>query len=414
MSWLIIGRHVNRMALPRNSPEEALLQGVQIARVSTTPFFVLTQLGDQIFAIAESGATVMVVTSSGPELSKLKRNSSIELVALEMRRYIAPWHDFCSLLRLWWFFKKHHILIAHSTTPKAGLLNAIASFLAGVPIRIHTYTGQPWLGMIGIRGWIARRSDWLIGRLNTCCYADSASQQNFLISRLVAEQDRLHVLGAGSLSGVDLLRFDRKRFSDDERDSLRQSLQIPRDADVILFVGRIIADKGVRELLGAFERLKGRGSLAHLVLVGPFDVDSGAGGVIAQNEINSIGDVHVVGYSECPEKYMAVADILCLPSYREGFGTVVIEAGAMGLPTVASNIYGLTDAVLDGKTGILVPPRDVDSLWKALDSLLRNPALRAIMGAAARKRVCEQFDAEFVNELVIQEYSRHLKNKGLL
>jgi glycosyltransferase involved in cell wall biosynthesis len=397
------------MSGPSDSSSEAPLQGIRIARVSTVPFFVLTQLRRQLFAISEKGAQVSVVTSEGPELLGLKGTPSIELVPLEIQRFIAPWRDLLSLLRLWRFFKNRQITIAHSTTPKAGLLTAIAAFMAGVPIRIHTYTGQPWVGMSGIKGWLARRSDWLIGRLNTCCYADSPSQREFLINQSIVKEDRLHVIGAGSLSGVDLERFDRDRFSANEQDTLRQSLGIPPDAEIILFVGRITREKGVRELLGAFSGLKNAGFRAHLILVGPFDVDNGVGGVIVQNEITSIRDAHFVGYTETPEQFMAIADILCLPSYREGFGTVVIEAAAMGLSTVGSNICGLVDAIVDEETGILVRPCDTIALQEALDRLLSNAILRTSMGAAARKRVFEQFDAKQINNLVIEEYFRHLQ-----
>ena len=401
------------MSGPLDSSSEASLQGIRIARLSTVPFFVLTQLRCQLFAMAEKGAQVTVVTSDGPELLRLKGAPSIELVPLEIQRFIAPWRDLLSLLRLWWFFKNRQITIAHSTTPKAGLLTAIASFIAGVPIRIHTYTGQPWVGMSGIKGWLARRSDWLIGRLNTCCYADSASQREFLINQLIVKEDRLHVIGAGSLSGVDLQRFDRDHFSIKERDTLRQSLGIPPDAEIILFVGRITQEKGVRELLDAFSGLKNAGFRAHLILVGPLDLDSGAGGVIMQDEITSIPDTHFVGYTEIPEQFMAIADILCLPSYREGFGTVVIEAAAMGLSTVGSNIFGLVDAIVDEETGILVTPCDVMALQEALVRLLSDAMLRTSMGAAARKRVFELFDAKHINNLVIEEYCRHLQFKGI-
>jgi glycosyltransferase involved in cell wall biosynthesis len=401
------------MSDPSDSSSEAPLQGIRIARVSTVPFFVLTQLRRQLFAMAEKGAQVTVVTSDGPELLRLKGTPSIELVPLEIQRFIAPWRDLLSLLRLWWFFKNRQITITHSTTPKAGLLTAIASFMAGVPIRIHTYTGQPWVGMSGVKGWLARRSDWLIGRLNTCCYADSASQREFLINQLIVKEDRLHVIGAGSLSGVDLQRFDRDRFSANERDTLRESLGIPLDAEIILFVGRITREKGVRELLDAFSGLKNAGFRAHLILVGPLDVDSGTGGVIIQDEITSICDTHFVGYTEIPEQFMAIADILCLPSYREGFGTVVIEAAAMGLSTVGSNICGLVDAIVDEETGILVTPCDVMALQEALVRLLSDAMLRTSMGVAARRRVFGLFDAKRINNLVIEEYCRHLQFKGI-
>jgi glycosyltransferase involved in cell wall biosynthesis len=263
--------------------------------------------------------------------------------------------------------------------------------------------------MRGAKRWLARTSDRLIGWLNTRCYADSVSQRQFLVEQGVLSAGRLSVIGAGSLAGVDTKRFDLARFPADQRRALRQALGVPDDAEVLLFVGRITADKGVRELLSAFARLKAEGNRAHLLFVGPFDADSGAGGGIAPHEISAIRDTHLVGYTECPEQYMAIADILCLPSYREGFGTVVIEAAAMGVPTIGTNIYGLSDAIADGKTGMLVTPQDSDSLHEGLAKLLSNSDLRATMGSAARQRAIDLFDADRVNTILIEEYLRLLK-----
>jgi glycosyltransferase involved in cell wall biosynthesis len=182
---------------------------------------------------------------------------------------------------------------------------------------------------------------------------------------------------------------------------------------VLLFVGRITVDKGVRELLQAFRSLKAAASDAHLVFVGRFDTGSGVEGAILPGDIERLPDTHITGYTDIPEAYLAIADILCLPSYREGFGTVVIEAAAMGVPTVGTDIYGLSDAVAQGETGILVPPRNVGELAAALEKLLSNPPLRTQMGVAARQRAIEKFDAVAFNQWVIDEYLSLLETAGV-
>ena len=389
------------------------LQGVRIVRISTVPFFVVTQLKQQIKTLIASGAEVTIVTSNGPELTTLRELADVRCVSIDIPRSIAPWRDLLALIKLWMFFRKEQITIAHSTTPKGGLLTAIAALMAGVPVRLHTFTGQPWVGMRGIKNWLARGSDWLIGRLNTRCYTDSASQRQFLIDQGVLEPGRLFVIGAGSLAGVDITRFDRDLFPDEQRHALRQSLCIPADVEILLFVGRITIDKGVRELLKAFTEIKVAGSRAHLILVGPLDSGSGAGGGIPLHEINVVNDTHMVGYTECPEQYMSIADILCLPSYREGFGTVVIEAAAMSVPTVGTNIYGLSDAIEDGKTGILVKSKNFKSLQKGLVMLLADKALRVKMGMSARQRAEDLYCADRVNGEVVEEYRRLLQSRSL-
>jgi glycosyltransferase involved in cell wall biosynthesis len=293
-------------------------------------------------------------------------------------------------------------------------LTALAAFFAGVPVRLHTFTGQPWVNMRGVKHWLLRSSDRLVGKLNTRCYADSASQRKFLIDQRIVDCKRLFVIGAGSIAGVDLRRFDLNRFSPGDCASLRQSLGIPISAPVLLFVGRITVDKGVRELLQAFKMLKASAVETHLVFVGRVDSDSGVSGVISQDEIDRVADAQIVGYTECPEAYLAIADILCLPSYREGFGTVVIEAAAMGIPTVGTNIYGLSDAVVHGETGLLVPPRNAEELARALGMLLADNSLRVKMGESAKQRAHALFDADVVNTQIAAEYRSLLYEKRVL
>jgi len=380
------------------------LNGVRIARISTVPFFVLSQLKHQIESLNASGAQLVVVTSSGPEFPSLQALAGVRCELIEIPRSISPWRDLVALWQLYRLFRRNQIDIAHSTTPKAGLLSAVAAFMAGVPIRLHTFTGQPWVDMTGPMRLIARASDRLIAMLNTRCYTDSASQRQFLIEQGVVSADKLFVIGAGSLAGVDLDRFNSARFSDQQRLALKDKLEIPRVAPVLLFVGRITADKGVRELLTAFRELKATGSSAHLIFVGHFDSEIGGGAGLARRDIEGVADVHIAGFTECPEAYMAIADILCLPSYREGFGTVVIEAAAMGVPTVGSDIYGLSDAVDNGVTGMLVPPRNHSALAAALSALLADEDKCRKMGQAARRRAEMLFDAKQVNAKLIAEY----------
>ena len=381
--------------------DQLVLQNVRIARVSTVPYFVITQLKKQIQALGESGAIVMAVSSDGPELAVLDGMVGVRSVPIEIARSISLTSDVVGLIKLYLFFKRERIQIAHSTTPKAGLLTAIAGRLAGVPIRIHTYTGQPWVGMRGFKGRIAKTSDKLIAKLNTRCYADSRSQMDFLVEQKIILSNKITVLGAGSLAGVDIQRFNSERFTSLQREELRNSLSIPKAAPLILFLGRISIDKGVRELLDSFANLKASGSAAHLLFVGPIDISSGAAGCVRQVDIEQVPDAHWVQFTDIPEAYLAMADVLCLPSYREGFGTVVIEAAAMGLPTVGTSIYGLTDAVMDGETGLLVEPKSVKALTNALAKLLGDNRLRLKMGEAAMRRASQVFDAEIETVILL-------------
>jgi len=382
-----------------------VLDGTRIARVSSVPFFVVTQLKNQIKTLGKFGAKVTVVCSDGPDVAHLNELAGVSCVTIDIPRSISPLRDILALIRLFIFFKREQIIIAHSTTPKAGLLTAIAAGLAGVPIRLHTFTGPRWVNMVGLKRWIVRASDKLVVMLNTRCYTDSLSQWQFLIDERVVAGNRLGAMAACSIAGVDITRFSSGHFSRNDNEIMRQKLQIPVKSQVLLFLGRITVDKGVRELLSAFASIKHQDNVPHLILVGPFEKNSGAVDNICESEIFKFPNVHAVGYSSYPESYLAIADILCLPSYREGFGTVVIEAAAMSVPTIGTDIDGLSDAVVDGKTGLLVPVRDIEALRRAIEKLLKNKQLRVQMGKAAKLRAQEEFDSEVINKLVVEEYN---------
>lgn len=386
---------------------------MRIARISTVPYFVVSQLSGQIGFLVQNDASVTVITSDGEELDKLRTAiPSLNIETMEIARKISLVQDMGALFRLFLLFRRGRFDIVHSTTPKAGLITAIAGKLAGVPVRLHTFTGQQWVHLHGPVRWVSRWSDWLVGKLNTHCYADSESQRQFLVEDGLISQQSMSVIGAGSLAGVDMDRFNPAKFSTQAKEATRRELGIPEQSPVLLFVGRITADKGVRELIAAFKGLKQKGIPVHLVMAGPLDTGKGNEDIAADLGTGGGHDVHLVGYTECPEKYMAIADILCLPSYREGFGTVVIEAAAMGVPTVGTNIYGLSDAVRNGETGILVEPRDPVALEAALSQLLQDERQRDGMGMAARQRVEKLFDANHVNREVFEEYRRLLAARG--
>ncbi|AYC33289.1 glycosyltransferase family 1 protein [Pseudomonas cavernae] len=385
------------------------MNGLRIARVSTVKFFIFTQLRTQLDAIKESGADLTVVSSAEDDLSADAYDlDEMSFVEVNISRSISPLSDLKALYALVKLFNERRFDIVHSTTPKAGLLCAIAGKMSGVSVRLHTFTGQPWVTMSGVKKHILKWCDKVIGRLNTRCYTDSFSQKQFLVDNGIVKDSRIFVLGEGSLAGIDLQRFNPKRYSEEDRSSLKKDLGIPETSFLILFVGRITRDKGVRELAQAFNQVIAQGVDAHLVFVGPFEVD-GRQCFDSVIDENAQQRVRLVGFSREPEKYMSIADVLCLPSYREGFGTVVIEAAAMGVPTIGTDIYGLSDAVVNGETGILVPVRDYQALAQALVKVASDVGIRAEMATKAYKRVYENFDSIYLSRLLVQEYEGLMK-----
>lgn len=390
------------------------LKNVRVVRLASVPYFLVSQLQSQVEQHVQYGMEVLLVSSSGPELQRLHLGTKLRHADIEFVRPISPWRDFKTLWRLTRLLARERPQIVQSTTPKPGLLSAIASFVLRVPVRLHTFTGQPWVDRRGPVRWLARTADRLIVRLNTHCYADSASQRQFLIDEGIAPAHRISVIGSGSLSGVDTIRFDRNRWSVPAREEIRCEFKIAPNANVLVFVGRIARDKGIRELLEAFERLVLGGRDCHLLLVGPSDEECGGDSFQISIAPHAAGRVHFIGYTEVPERYLAIADLLCLPSYREGFGTVVIEAAAMAVPTVGTRITGLSDAVLDGETGLLVPPQNSIALEQALGQLIDNPTFNKQLGEAARERCLREFDSRVVSARLAEEYVRFLKEAGVV
>lgn len=379
----------------------------RICRIVTVPITFATLLREQVRRIVEGGLDLTLVSSPSDVLPQLARESGARCHPIAMARGTSPAQDLASLAALTRFLRRERFDLVHSSTPKAGLLTAIAGLLARTPRRLHTYTGQPWVELQGAMRWAAMNADRAVARLDTHLYADSESQRQFLVARRIVPAERVRVLGAGSISGVDLRRFDPDALGE-ERQRVRGELVIGRDSLVIAFVGRVTRDKGIRELIAAFRELRGEQPGLHLLLVGPEEPERDPLPAETVEEITSNPQIHSIGFSESPERYLAAADLFCLPSYREGFGSVAIEAGAMRLPSVVTRVTGLVDAVVDEHTGLVVPAKDVGALVSALRRLIAAPDLRRRMGQASRERAVRHFDADFINGLVVAEYRRLL------
>lgn len=385
------------------------LAGKRIARIATVDYS-MHQIESQIAVLLESGADVTLVCS-GFDAEDRRIPAAARRIAVPIARKIDMVGDLLAVLRLWRLFRRERFDLVHSTTPKAGLVTALAAWLAGVPVRLHTFTGQPWVTATGPKRALLKACDRLIGLANTQCYADSGSQRQFLVDEGVVGAARIAVLGSGSLAGVDLAQFDPQRFPPERILAIRTRLGLPEGARVVLFVGRLNADKGLRELVAAFRSALATVPAAYLVLVGP--VEDGLDALLGADWQESLGGrVRLTGEVDAPEEVMAIAEVLALPSYREGFGTVIIEAAAMGVPTVGSAIYGIADAVVDGQTGLLVPVRDPVALAEALVRLLEDEALRGRLGRGARRRAVESFGRQMLAAAYAAECERLLGVAG--
>ncbi|KTD24352.1 glycosyl transferase, group 1 [Legionella lansingensis] len=383
----------------------------RVARVSTVPLFIFTLLRTQVEAIRDSGASVTIITSPDDAIDSFKPIDNCQFKPVLIEREIRLFSDIFSLINLVKLFRAEKFDIVHSNTPKAGLLCAIAARLAGVPIRVHTFTGQTWVTMRGLKKSLLKFCDKLISTLTTCCYADSPSQRDFLVANKIVKPEKIAVLGSGSLAGVDIGRFNRANFPGRERKQIRETANVREGDLVLLFMGRVTKEKGIFELIDAFVQLLKVKSDVVLLVAGPFE--QGIEQEIREYSKRCIDKMNFLGFCSEPEKLIAIADILCLPSYREGFGNVVIEAAAMGVPAVGTRIYGLTDAIIDGETGLLVEPKNVAELTNALHTLVSNDELRIRMGKNAWLRAVNEFDSKKLGALVVHEYEKLLEQMNI-
>jgi glycosyltransferase involved in cell wall biosynthesis len=370
-----------------------------IAIIVSVPMTAQVFLAHQINTLVEL-YNVSIITNLNGNRSILDNISNkVNIVNLPIGRNINLLSDFKALLLLIVIFHKNRFSLVHSVSPKAGLLTSIAALITRTPNRLHTFTGQVWVTKKGINRWFLRWLDKIIVMLNTNILVDSFSQQDFLIKEKVLSEKKSIVLGSGSISGVDVNRFQPSKTY---RNLIRKQLNIKDDCVVFLFAGRLKKEKGMFELVEAFKNVSEQHNDVALLIVGP-DEDG------LKQELAEYLDLYknlvkFVNLTKRPEQYMMASDIFVLPSYREGFGSVVIEAASCGLPSIGSNIYGLSDAIKSGETGLLVPAKSSKHLENAMSELAVNTKLRMNMGLNARNRVIRHFSQDDITLEILKLY----------
>lgn len=306
-----------------------------------------------------------------------------------IERSIAPCADIKAIVGLVKLLNKLEADMVISITPKAGLLAMMSAFLCRTPHRIHFFTGQVWKTMSGIKRGFFKLLDKLLFVCTTYALIDSPSQKKYLDEQGIVDLKSSVVLGKGSVCGVNTVRFSK---NPETGIRIRRQYAIADDEIVFLFLGRLKKDKGILDLATAFKRLIQNHDKARLMVVGPDEEN-----LFSQIKEILGDDVSAFNYAEytnTPEDYLSAADVFCLPSYREGFGSVIIEAAAAGLPSIGTKIYGIEDAVEADKSGLMYTPGDIDELVICMQRLYESEDLRTDMGYYAQRRVTEDFAEE--------------------
>ncbi len=372
----------------------------RLVHVTTVPE-TLRFLAGQPRYMQRHGFEVFAVSSGGEDLARICAAEGMVGVAIEMPRRITPLRDLVALARLWTLLRTLRPDIVHAHTPKGGLLGMLAAWLARVPTRIYHIHGLPFVTRRGWSRWLLRSTERVSCAAATQVLCVSRSIARLATEERLAGDARIEVLLGGTINGVDTTRF--RPQLEPVRRSCRSEHGIPDSAAVIGFVGRLVREKGISELAEAWASLRARFADAHLLLVGPWEPFDPAPPAV-RAALCQDPRVHLSGLDWDTPRLYAAMDVVVLPTHREGFPVVPLEAAAMELPVVATRVPGCTDAVVDGVTGRLVPPRDPEALASALASYLEDEDLRRAHGRAARARVRDEFSQVAMWEALLARY----------
>lgn len=411
---LQLSRRFRWLAIPAGRPIVLLhTQALKLVQVTTVPVSLWAFLGGQVGFMRAQGFDVHAVSSPGEYLTKFGEREEVPVYAVDMPRRITPHRDVLAVVRLYRCLRQVRPHIVHANTPKGGLLGMISATLARVPVRVYHIHGLPMMTAEGKRRLLLRWSEKISCLLAHRVFCVSHSIRNVAICEGLCDPAKIIVPLGGSVNGIDA----DGRFNPDSRShpsvvEARRRCGIPDDAQVIGFVGRIVRDKGLIELITAWRELRDKFPALHLVVVGPFEPQDPVPAEVEQI-LRTDPRIHLVGEVEDSSPFYRAMDLVVLPTYREGFPLVPLEAASMCLPVVATRVPGCTDAVVDGVTGTLVPPYDAEALAEAIAAYLIDPELRRRHGEAGRERVLREFRQEAIWEATYQEYVRLLKERGL-
>jgi len=371
---------------------------MKIIRITTVPISLYLLLKGQLKYLSKH-FNITAISSPGELLDKVAERENIRVVGIEIKREISILNDLFSLYKLYLFFKKEKPDLVHSFTPKSSMLSMLAAWLANVPHRYYSVTGLRFEGCTGMLRWVLVNMERLSCYFATKVIPEGNGVKEKLIHNAITKKP-LHTILNGSINGIDLEYFSKKEYSDNYRKKLNIN-----DTDVVFcFVGRLVGDKGINELIQAFHILNNNHPNSKLLLVGSFENDLDPLQQESYQLLNFNKSILQVGFQEDIRPYLNSSDIFVFPSYREGFPNVVLQAGAMDLPCVVTDINGCNEIINNGINGIIIPSKNTEALYLAMIELLQNSDKRSRMSKVARNMIETRFDQKLLWEALLREY----------
>ena len=380
-----------------------VLSNPKLIRTSTVSMSLDYLLKGQL-SFLQNYYEVIAVSGNDIHLEEVAQREKVKTISVVMQRNISPLKDLLSLWNLYVLFKKEKPLIVHSITPKAGLLTMTAGFFAGVPIRIHTFTGLIFPSKTGLLKRLLILMDKLLCKFATHVYPEGNGVKQDLIYFGITRKP-LKVIANGNVNGIDTDYFNNNNLSELENQTLKNALGINSNDFVFIFVGRLVGDKGINELITAFKKFNSTDAIK-LLLVGPFEQELDPLLVETLHEIKVNVNIISVGFQKEVRSYFAIADALVFPSYREGFPNVVLQAGAMNLPCIVTDINGSNEIISDGINGIIIPAKNNLKLYEVMLKLVNDTLLRENLQKHSREMIVSRFEQKMVWEAILEEYKR--------
>lgn len=351
---------------------------------------------------------VCIVSSERVQLERIAANEGVKSHYIPIKRPIFLVKDFISLLHFIIFLCKYRPSIVHGNTPKGGLLSMISSYICRVPVRIYMCHGLRYQGETGWMKWLLQKTETLSCSCATKVICVSYGVKQKLINDKICDRKKAVVVNNGSPAGIDVEYYDPKETSK-ARANMREILNIPHDAFTFIYVGRIVSDKGIDELVAAFVKLNKIYKSIYLILVGEEEPDIDPLSINSIDEIKNHPHICTVGYQIDVRPYLACADAFVFPSHREGFGMSLIEAGAMGLPCISADIIGCNEIIISGINGELVPSKNTNALFCCMKRWVENPKMIADMASNARRLVIDRYNQPDMWNALKDEYMAVLK-----
>ncbi len=375
----------------------------KLVRITTIPLSIDKLLEGQLSYMN----TFYDITAVSSEIEYLKRCAIAENVKfhhLEMTRKITPLKDLIALIKLFIYLKNEKPEMVHSHTPKAGMLAMIAAKLAGVPLRLHTVGGMPLMESKGVKRKILKGVEKLTYACSTTVYPNSNGLYNFIIENKLTSQKKLKVIANGSTNGINTNYFSVNQISEEFKQSLKDDLKIHESNFIFVFVGRIVGDKGINELIQAFKKIIYNDLNIKLLLVGEEENAIDPLNKETQQELSKNTNIIKVGWQKDIRPYLAISDVLILPTYREGFPNVVMQAGAMGLPSIVTDINGCNEIIENGKNGIIIPVKNVIAIEEAVFKIKDDKIFFNNLKKNAREMITSRYEQQLVWSAILAEY----------